>query len=447
MLTRDREFYRSFFRLMLVVAVQNILAYSVNMADNLMLGSYSQVTLSGAATVNQIQFMVQQVGIALTTGMIMINSQYWGKRQMEPVRRNTWVALSIGIAVGACLLAITSVIPRALLSIFTKDAAILAEGMAYLSIIRFTYLLYISSAILLGALRSVETVRIAFWVSLMSLVVNVCINYTLIFGRFGFPELGIRGAAIGTVTARAAELCAVIGYMLREKKLRLFSGRLFDFSTDDVKTYLKVTAPAIAANLVWSMSTPIQGAILGHLSDDAIAANSISTTFYSYLKVIVASEASAAGVIVGKTIGEDREGKLREYVRTIQVIFVAVGATLALTLFAAREPLLRQYELTPAALDISRQIMLLMCVTFFGMSYQMPCSSGIIAGGGEPRFSLRMNLLFGVCIALPLGFLAAFVFRWPPVAVVACITSDQITKVLPIGLHVNSYKWVRHLTN
>ena len=446
MLTRDRRFYRSFFRLMLVVAMQNLLAYSVNMADNLMLGTYSQVTLSGAATVNQIQFLVQQVGIALTTGMIMINSQYWGKRQMEPIRRNTWVALSIGLSVGAAILALASAFPRALLSIFTTDSAILAEGLEYLRIIRFTYLLYIATTIMLGALRSVETVKIAFWVSLCSLVINVCINYALIFGRFGFPELGIRGAAIGTITARAVELLIVLVYMSREPRLRLFSGGLFRFRRSDVAAYIRVTAPAIAANLIWSMSTPVQSAILGHLSDDAIAANSISTTLYSYLKVVVASEASAAGVVVGKTIGEGNDGKLREYVRTIQVIFISVGTLLSLTLFVVRDPLLGLYDLTPGALEISRQIMLLMCLTFLGMSYQMPCASGIIAGGGQPQFSLRMNLIFGVAIALPLGFLAAFEFRWPPVAVVACITSDQVTKVLPIGIHVNSYKWVKHLT-
>ena len=149
---RDRAFYYGLFRMMLVVAMQNVLAYSVNVADNLMLGGYSQAALSGAATVNQIQFLVQQITIALGDAMVMLNAQYWGKGELEPIGGITGVALKIGLLFGGAVLLMTSLAPRQILLLFTSDETIIAAGMEYLEILRFSYLFYIVTTILIASL-------------------------------------------------------------------------------------------------------------------------------------------------------------------------------------------------------------------------------------------------------------------------------------------------------
>lgn len=447
LLTKDKDFYKTLAHLMVVVVLQNVVAYSVNMADNLMLGAYSQASLSGAATVNMIQFVFQSIVNALGEGVVILSSQYWGQRRTEPVRRIIGIALTGAFAVGLTVTALTSLFPRQIVGLFTTDAAIIEQGAAYLELIRFTYVLFALTAVLNAALRTIGSVNVTFGVSVLSLVVDVSINYALIFGRFGLPELGIRGAAVGTLTARALEVLVTGGYLLlRDQKLRLFRQGLFRLDKLLAKDYLRVVRNVVTSSLLWSLATPIQTGILGHLTADAIAANSVSTTLYQYLKVVTQGEALASSVIVGRTVGRGDMGKIREYSRTLQVIYVAIGLVLGVALYFVRIPLLTLYDLTPAAREMANGILILLCFVMVGMAYEMPVSAGIIRGGGDTRYSLVTNLISTWGIVMPLSFAAAFWFKWPVVAVVACLNSDQIFKCIPAAVWANSYRWVHSLT-
>lgn len=446
-LTRDKNFYTTLSHLMLVVVLQNVVTYSVNMADNLMLGAYSQVSLSGAATVNMIQFVFQSLVNALGEGVVILGSQYWGQGRPSPVRRLAGTALLTGLAAGTLVFAAASLLPRQILGLFTTDPAIVEQGLAYLELIRFTYILFGMTGVLNAIMRTIGAVNVTFGVSVVSLVVDVAINYTLIFGKFGLPELGARGAAVGTLAARVLEVCILLGYLIfKEKKLALFRENPFAPDPALQKDYYRTAGTVAVSSVLWSLATPIQTGILGHLSADAIAANSVSTTLYQYLKVVTQGEASASSVLVGRTVGRGDWNKIREYTRTLQFIYLVIGLLLGVALFFVRIPLLQLYELTPAARQMADGILILLCFVMVGMAYQMPVCSGIIRGGGDTKFPLYCNLISTWAIVVPLSFAAAFWFDWPVVAVVACLNSDQVFKCLPAAIRVNGYKWVKKLT-
>lgn len=445
--TKDKSFYRTLFRMLTVVALQNLVAYSVNMADNIMLGSYDQTALSAAATVNQIFFMVQQFALSIGNALVVLASQYWGEKRILPVRTLTGIALKLGIAVSAAIILLCALIPGPLLYLFTDSQAIVAEGMRYLALIQWTFALFIITNVLMAALRSVGIVNISFYISVVSLIVNVAINYTLIFGKFGFPELGILGAAVGTVAARILELGIVLVYLLRyDKKLRLFDGGLLTKDQSLRRDYTKVYIPIMCSQVLWGISVPMQTAILGHLSDDAIAANSVATTFYQYLKVIVIAMSSTSAVMIGNAIGRGDERRIRSDARTMSVIDVAIGLVLGIALFLLRKPLISCYSLTDTAATMAVNLMVVMSFVMVGMSYQMPVSFGIIQGAGDGRFTMAMNMISTWLIVMPLSFLAAFWWKWPIEAVVLVIQSDQIFKGLPTFIRFRGYKWIRKLT-
>ncbi|MBD5148699.1 MAG: MATE family efflux transporter, partial [Oscillibacter sp.] len=199
---RDKAFYRTFFPLTLSLALQNLLTYGVNMMDTLMLGRYSQVAMSGVSLCNQVQFLLQMLVVGAGEGAVVLGSQYWGKNKLEPIPHIIGVALRFGGALAATLFVIVLAAPSQLLHLISNDEAVIAQGMAYFQIICFSYLIFTVTNILAASLRSVGVVKIGYVISFSTLCINVCLNYLLIYGHLGFPELGVRGAAIATLTSR-----------------------------------------------------------------------------------------------------------------------------------------------------------------------------------------------------------------------------------------------------
>ena len=446
-LTRDREFYRSFMRLSLALMLEQAVILSVNLADNVMLGAYSESALSGVAAVNQIQFVLQQLVYGISNGMIVLGSQYWGQGRAGEVRKLSAIGARAALGLTLALFAAVTLAPAGAVGLFTRDGEIVREGVAYLSIIRFSYVFFGLTTVMLGTLRIAESVKIALRVSVVSLVVNVFINYLLIGGRFGFPELGARGAAIGTLTARAVE-CAIVALFLftREKRLEIRPRDWLRLDRQMLRDYVKVSTPILLASAVWGVSNAVQTVILGHMDKSAIAAQSISSTLFLLLKVTSVGAASAASVLIGKTIGAGDMDRVKEYTRTLQVLFVGIGLTLAALFTAIRFPLLSVYSISGETRRMANAFMTIQTVTIFTMSYQMPVNAGIIRGGGDTGFILKLDMISILGVVLPLGALAAFAWRWSPVAVTFILNSDQIFKCVPAFIRVNGYGWVRRLT-
>lgn len=443
----DRAFYGKFFAVYAALVLQNVVTLSVNLADNIMLGSYSEVSLSGAAAVNQIQFVFQQLIMALGDGMVILCSQYWGKRQTDPMKKIGAQAMQAALLVAVCLFAAVSIFPHGVLHIFTDEEAIIEEGMQYLNIIRFTYFFFAMTQILLAVLRSVEIVRIAFYLSMVTFCVNCGINFILIYGRFGAPELGITGAAIGTLVARIVEFFLLVGFInVKEENLHL-NLKCF-LKTDRVlcRDYIKITLPMFLVNGLWGLNTALQTVILGHMTAAAIAANSMASTVFLMVKSMAVGAASAASILIGKTIGEGNMDRVRQYSRTMQKMFVLIGIFSGILLFLIRIPILELYDLTPATKEMANTFLIILSVVIVGMSYQMPTNNGIIRGGGSPLFVMKMDLISIWCIVLPLSFIMAFIVKASPAVVVCCLNADQIFKCVPAFMKANYGKWIRELT-
>lgn len=443
----DKAFYKKFFAVYAALVLQNVVTLSVNLADNIMLGGYSEVSLSGAAAVNQIQFVFQQLIVALGDGIVILSSQYWGKRQTDPMKKIAAQAMQAALVVAAGLFLLVSVFPHEVLRLFTADEPIIREGMSYLGIIRFTYLFFAVTQILLAVLRSVEIVKIAFYLSVVTFCINCGINFILIYGRFGAPELGIEGAAIGTLAARTAEFVILLVYIVKKEKALHLSVKSF-FKTERALSmdYLKITAPMLAVNGLWGLNTALQTVILGHMTSAAIAANSVASTIFLMVKSMAVGAASAASVVTGKTIGEGNLDLVKQYAKRMQKMFVLIGIISGIVLFAVRIPILELYELTPATKEMANTFLLILSVVIVGMSYQMPTNNGIIRGGGSPMFVVKMDLISIWCIVIPVSFFMAFVVQAPPAVVVCCLNADQIFKCIPAFIKSNYGNWIRELT-
>lgn len=446
---KEKTFYKSFMILALSLALQNLLTYGVNMMDTLMLGRYSQNAMGGVSLCNQIQFLLQMLVVGAGEGAVVMGSQYWGRKKLEPIPHIIGVALRFGGALAVLLFILVFGWPNRILSLLSNDPAVIAEGAKYFSIIRYTYVIFTITNILVASLRSIGVVRIGYMISGSTLVINVCLNYLLIYGNLGFPEMGVRGAACATLIARCVELIIVIWFLkYRENVLNLNLRKLLRIDTSYVHDYMKVSLPVLINQALWGVAQMVQTGILGHLGGDVTAANAISVQVYQVLSVVCYGAASAAGIVVGRTIGEDNEKKLHPLVTTLQVLFISIGLCSGLAIFLLRGPILAAFggTLTENAYRLSRQFMLVLAITTVGTSYQMACDNGIIRGGGDTAFSAKMNLVSMWCIIVPFSAMAAFWWKCPPVAVFFLLKWDQLYKAIPVGIRLHSWKWVKKVT-
>lgn len=270
---KEKTFYKSFMVLALSLALQNLLTYGVNLMDTMMLGRYSQDAMGGVSLCNQVQFLLQMLVVGAGEGAVVMGSQYWGKNKLEPIPHIIGVALRFGGSLAVLMFGIVLFFPHQLLSLLSNSPTVIAEGEKYFQIICFTYIIFTITNILVASLRSIGVVKIGYMISGSTLIINVCLNYCLIYGHFGCPELGVRGAAIATLVSRCVELLIVIYYLkFKEHKLNLSLRKLVHIDTSYVQDYMHVSLPVLINQALWGIAQMVQTGILGHLGGDATAA-------------------------------------------------------------------------------------------------------------------------------------------------------------------------------
>lgn len=445
---RDSGFYRSFFGMMIVITLQYLIIFSVSLADNIMLGVYSETALAGANLALQVQFILHLLVVGVSEGVVIMTARYWGQGKLEPIRHVANIGLRFGLLLAVIFWAAAFFFPYRLLSLFTFEQAIIAEGVAYMRIACFTYLTFSVTVLLLSTLRGMETVGIAFITVSITLVINISLNYALIYGNWGAPEMGVRGAAYGTLISRVIEMGLVILYLrCFDNKIRL---RFKDFcrplERKLLKTYLKITAPILGGEALWGFGTAAQTAILGHLGAAAIAANSIATAVGQIVAVGIHGAVSATVVVLGKTLGAGDLERFKAYARTLQVIYLLIGIVSALVLYLLKGLIIGIYNISPESQALASQFMAVLCITTVGTAYEFAVIAGIIRAGGDTKFMFINDFIFMWLVVVPSGYLAAFVFGWPPVAVFICIRYDQLVKCVVAFIKVNRFRFIKRIT-
>ena len=205
---------------------------------------------------------------------------------------------------------------------YTNEEAVIEESMRYLRVVCFSYLFYCVTEVLISSLRCVETVGIGLYLSICTLIVNVCLNYVFIFGKLGMPRLGVAGAAVATLVARVIETGIMLYYVkVRDQKLRLKARDFFRHSRVLLKDYIRYGIPIFAGSAMWGINSTVQSAIIGRLGESAISAVSISNNLFEIISVAMYGVSSATGIIIGKTVGSGDYDLVKQYAKTLQLVF------------------------------------------------------------------------------------------------------------------------------
>lgn len=445
--TKDKAFYKSLLRLSIPIALQNLITFSVGLADNIMIGSLGDAAVSGVYMGNMIGTLLQVFSAGIEGAILILSAQYWGEKNTAAIRRIVSIGMRCSALFGILLTVVCALMPRGVISLFTNDAVTVTVGAEYLSVVCYSYLFFCLTQGMIASMRSVESAKIGTAVSLVSLVADVALNYLLIFGKLGLPALGVKGAAIATLIARIIECAVITVYVFRvDKKLALSPKDLT--STDKAlrKDFFKYGLPVMAGQLVWAVNMFSCSAIMGRQTDPGtVTGLSLANTLNNLAYVVMNGMSGAVGIITGKTIGEGKIDKMREYAKTVQVLFLALGLLTGGFLRLIKNPFISLYKISDDAVRSANSLINVLSFTIIGTCYQAACLFGLVKSGGDVSFVFRNDCIFVFLVVIPSAIVATALSA-PAWVVFLCLKSDQILKCFVAVVKINRFRWMKKLT-
>lgn len=446
-ITRDKRFYRLLFSIALPIAVQNLITFMVSMVDTLMVGALGEIQLSAVSIANNLFFVFTILMFGLAGGSNIMISQYWGKGNIKTIHKILAIMYRVCLLITGIFIFIAVFLPKYFMGIFTTDKAVIEFGASYLRIVCIGYLFYSITNCTIMMLRSVKTVSISIIVYTASLVVNSILNWILIFGNLGAPELGIRGAAIATVCARITEFSIVLVFMfIYERKIGLKLEHLLKLDKEILKDYVGLCTPVLCNELLWAIGASMISVIVGRMGTEVVAANSINGVAHQFVTVFIFGMSNATAVIIGNTIGEGKKEKAKEYAYSIGVFIVVMGCISGLMILLIKPFVVNFYNVSYSTKLIAMEIMTVTSGIIVFQSLASNFMMGVLRGGGDAKFVLINDLIFMWLVAIPGGFFVAFVLELPVALVFLVIKCDEILKSLTSVYRVISGKWVNDVT-
>lgn len=438
--------YQKILRLALPIVIQNLFSAAISSADIIMLNSVGQSSISAVSLAVQYSNILYMVYYGLGTGATMLCAQYWGKGDLKAIEKVEGIALRFAVGISLLFALPAAMFPELMMTVFTSDRELIEIGTSYLRIISISYLCWGFSEVYLSILRSVERVKISTALNVGALLINICLNAVFIYGLFGAPRLGATGVAIATSISRVIQLIACFCVSHVSKDVRLRPLVMFQKSGVLMKDFLRLSLPALANDIVWSVGFSTYSVIMGHMGTDVVAANSVVVVVRNFGTVLCYSVASASGIFLGKEIGANEMETADADAGRAMKLTVAAGALGGLLVAAAIPLVLGYASLSETAMGYLRTMLWINTYYIMGTAVNTTLIAGVFRAGGDSRFGLICDIIDMWCYAVPLGFIAAFALKLPPMWVYFLLCTDEFVKWPWVLRHYRSRKWLKNIT-
>lgn len=439
-------FYKDLWTLMLPIAVQNLITAGVSMADVVMVGQLNQTALSASSLAGQVAFVLNFVFYGMVSSVTLMAAQYWGKGDRQVLAKILGLGLYISLTVSVTAALLASFVPKTVMSFWTNDEELIEVGARYLRLVAPSYLCAGLTQPYIAVMRSCERVKFSMVLSMITLSLNVVLNAILIFGLLGMPALGIEGAAIATTISRGVELLICLIDFNKQKILPKSLRNMFRLPRTLLADFRKYALPAFLNDVLWGFAYNMNSVIMGHLGSDMVAANSMVTVVRDVLTTVGFGISSAASIMLGKELGQGQpETAKRDASSLIRVTLIcAVVSGLLLFIASPWIPSLAKVSEVSAGYMVK---MLWMNVPYqAGMLINTLLIASVLRCGGDTRYGMVLDITTMWGWAVPVGLLAAFVFKFPPLVVYAFMCTDEFVK-MPFAVHrYRSGKWLRNIT-
>lgn len=443
----DPVFLRKTVMIAVPVAAQALLNTVTNMVDTLMIGTLGETVIAGVGLANKVFFVFNLLIFGIASGTSVLSAQFWGNHDTKNIRKVLGLSLLLGISGSLFFVLPGFFAPKAVMGIFTDSPASSGMGATYLRLVCFSYPFTAVTNIYVAVMRSMGRVKTPVVTSMIAISVNIFLNYTLIFGHFGAPAMGVTGAAIATLTARIVEMGCIFIYTYGWKtELAAKFSEFFGYSSSLLKEYIKTSLPVIGNEFMWGLGVTMYSLVYGRMGDTAVAAITISQTIQDMILVFFQGIAAAATVILGNELGAGRTKEAEEDASRLLCLEFLFSLILGVFCILTRSLLVGIYDVSDEAFRGAS-----LCMLVYGLCLPFKMTNlliivGILRSGGDTRFCLLLDSGSVWLIGVPMTFLGALVFGFPIHLVFAMTLTEEAVKFFAGYWRYRKRRWLKNLT-
>ena len=444
---QDKKFFSTMLRLAAPIMLQNMVFSSLGLVDGLMIGQLGEDAVAAVGVANQVFFLMQLLLFGISSGTAIFIAQYWGQNDLKRIQSVLGLGLLMSVLGSLIFSAGAIAAPLKVLGIYSTDTALLAQGESYLRVVAISYVFTAITFTFSSALRSTENVRLPMAISLITLSINTLLNYCLILGNFGFPALGVKGAAIATVASRTFEtmLLLIITYKQKLPVAARISSFL-NYKILPMGNFFKTLLPVIATEIAWSFGIATYNVVYARIGTESIAAINIAATLDRLIFVIFFGLGNACSIMLGNQIGSGKNDIAKDYGKKFLIIGASGAAIFGLLMLTLANPLLSLYKVSTTTIEYTFKILIAMAISLPIRSLNFMLLIGILRSGGDTRFAFIADAGMVWVVGVPLAFFGAFVLELPIYWVYPLVLIQEIVTV-SLGLYrFLSGKWIHSLT-
>ena len=444
---KDPEYFDNIQKIAIPIALQQLVFSGLNWLGVIFVGQKGDASVAAVGLAGQIAFLLNLVHFGIISGAAMFTAQFWGKRDIPNLRRVLGLCLILTTSASLFFFALSQLLPSQILQVYSQDPVVIALGAGYIRTFSWTFIFFGVTFSYSLVMRSTGQVKTPTAVSVGALLISTSLSYVLIFGKFGFPELGIQGAAVAAVIARFLEMVTLLTIIyLRKSPVAASLRELLGVDRVFFGRVIKPMFPVMLNELFWSLGITTYNIIYGHMGTQSYAAINIVSTIEQIAFVVFIGISNATSVMVGNRIGAGKEEEAYLYAgRSLGLGFLG-GIVLGIVLQLIKVPVLSLYNVSPEVIAGASGIINIVSLFLWIRVNNMTTVVGILRAGGDTRFSLFLDGIIIWIVGVPLTYLGAFVFNFPVYLVYLCAMSEETTKWF---LGINRYfsrKWINNLT-
>lgn len=445
-MNRNREFRREFIRLAIPVALQGLLQSSFSMVDQIMVGQLGEAAIAGIGLAGRFSslYSVLLSAIAAVAGIML--SQYLGKKDESEMGRSLYLNLCFALGTAALFLAIGILLPEEVMGLYTPDRETRNVAALYLMIVSIGYLPRVCSLIYATLLRCLGHASAPLYATGCNAVLDTLLSYILIFGRAGFPRMGVAGAALATVTAQLVECLAIVIFYCRVRKkesLRLpFS---LSMTGEKWRQYGSILAPILVCEFFWSLGENVYGVIYGHLGTEACAAMTLIGPVITLFMGLMGGVSQAAGILTGKRLGAGETERAYEEAKRMIWYGLWGSAVLSLAVILVRPVYVLMFQVEKQVRDMACQLMLVFALFAPVKVGNMVLGGGIVRSGGRTKYIMMVDLIGTWVFGVPLGLISAFGLGLPIAGVYFYLSLEEGVRLLITVFIFRKRVWMQKL--